>query len=762
MTWLHSDTVKVKILSLITFLFVFPLFLPQSVILGQGSRERPHIGLVLSGGGACGMAHVGVLKVMEEEGLRPDYITGVSMGSIVGGMYAIGYKADSLEKLLKATNWDMVLSNKIPEDKVIFPEKKHFLNSIISLPISFKKFRLPSGLINGQQLESMLSLYSWPAADINDFSKLPIPFMCLATNLVTCKLVELKSGYLPDAIRASMAVPYFFTPIKIDSSLLVDGGILRNFAAREVKNMGADIVIGSYTGRYPHKEDELQSVADIMMQLSLFIGVSDFAQQRKLVNLLIEPDLTGYSPTVFKNADSIIQRGYRAALPYRDYFRKLADSLNSIGPQKPIENIMNKQFYSFDKIEINGNKIYSDNQILGVFTIKPGEKVDRYSVNEKIELLYGNGWFEKVKYRFVRRNDSLILVLDCIEKPRAMLYGSVHYDETLQSGVLISMSVKNLLTRRSVIDFNSFIGHYYRFGFDYVQYLDRNQKYGLSANFYADNTLFPVMELKGEAGGLISRNLYNGIAVDRRLSLNHLIGISAGLDIRNLIPGYISKNHVKKIADNYFSVACEYKINTLDTKYFPNKGLVLSLSAGASKLFSASFSTDSAKTTYKETNGSGSSFDRFYTISGNFRQYFSAGKRMTFAVNGDVLYISDTDSISAQNNFNLAGGVSSLGRRSIPVIGFHSNEIALKKLAGIGAEIDVELFENLHINFMANIFAVRETDRNKGFSLLSGYGIGAGYMSVIGPLRVGVMYGNYSNEKYLKHIKGYISLGYNF
>src|SRR5450759_3276554 len=164
---------------LIIFLFFsFFILIPENGT-AQKVQKRPGIGLVLSGGGAHGIAHIGVIKVMEEAGLRPDIITGVSMGSIIGGMYSLGYSADSLQKIFKSINWKQILSNKIPENKVIFLEKSHFSNSIISLPLSFRKVILPSGLINGQQVENTLSFYAWPAADINDLSKLPIPFLCL-------------------------------------------------------------------------------------------------------------------------------------------------------------------------------------------------------------------------------------------------------------------------------------------------------------------------------------------------------------------------------------------------------------------------------------------------------------------------------------------------------------------------------------------------------------------------------------------------------
>jgi len=438
-------------------LFCLFLFLYPVDILAQESTGRPTVGLALSGGGAHGIAHIGILKVMEEAGLRPDYIAGVSMGSIIGGLYSIGYSADSIHKMLNEINWELILSNKIPENRVIYLEKAHFYHSIISIPISGKKFILPSGLIRGQQLENLLSFYTWPAADIDDFSRLPIPFTCLATDIASFEKIEIKTGYLADAIRASSSVPSIFTPLKIDSLILLDGGLTRNFPASEVREMGAEIIIGSYTGFPPFNEDELQSVQGIMKQIAFSRGLDDFEKQKNLVDLLIKPEVGEFPRNGFENVDSIFQKGYEAAIPFKDYFRKLADSLNRFGAQKPIEDILDKQSYTFDAIEIEGNKIYSDLQILGVLDIDPEEKIDKYQLTDKIELLYGNAWFEKVKYRIVPRNDSLILVIDCIEKPQAMFYASAHYDNSLLFGLILETSVKNLLTQRSVINVNSLV-----------------------------------------------------------------------------------------------------------------------------------------------------------------------------------------------------------------------------------------------------------------------------------------------------------------
>ena len=747
---------------LILSIFFLISFFTHSTIEAQKAQVRPRIGLVLSGGGAHGIAHIGVIKVMEEAGLRPDFITGVSMGSIIGGMYSLGYSADSLQKIFEKINWKQLLSNKIPENKIIFLEKSHFSNSAISLPLTSRKVTLPSGLINGQQVENTLNFYAWPAADINDFSKLPIPFLCVGTDIITYKKIDLKTGYLPDAIRASFSVPSIFTPLKIDTLLLLDGGLIRNFAASEARDMGADIIIGSYVGFNGYKADKLQSVSGIMEQIAMFRSLDDFEGEKKLVDVLIKPQTEGFSIFDFDNVDSLIQRGYKAALPYKSRFKKLADSLDRIGPQKPIRNILNKKSYTFDKIEISGNKNYSNEQILGVLDLRPGQKTDKYMLTDRIELLYGKAWFDKVKYRVIPRNDSLILAIDCIDKPPAMIYGSVHYDNSLQSGLIFEISVKNLLTPRSVINFGSRIGQYYKFGLNYLQFIDKNQIFGLSADLNSDNVLIPLLDTRGEKGEVISRSLTPGLALNRRIGLNNMMTLSANYENLDLVIHYIADNHLKSTSYNYLTEAFEYQVNSLDTKHFPRKGTILNVSVSTSKLESARVKTDSSSTSIGLSDFGTFVSKRFYTLRGSVSHYFTPHEKLTFSFGGEVLFITGSDSLSAQNNFYFLGGIESINKRSIPMIGFQTNEIPVKKLAGFRTGLDMEVFENFHLNVMANIFAAQEANRNSGFSLLSGVGIGAGYNSIIGPMKIGLMYGNYKREVYFNKIKGYISIGYNF
>jgi NTE family protein len=750
-----NRTLKILVIIILVFNSRLSLY-------SQPVNIRPKVGLALSGGGSLGMAHVGVLKVMEEAGLQPDYITGVSMGSIVGSMYSIGYRADSLAWLFKTAEWNIILSNNLPENKVIYTEKKYFNNSIISFPVSSKKVRLPSGLITGQQIEKMLSYYIWPAADIEDFSKLPIPFLCIGTDLISCKKVVLRKGYLPDAIRASMAVPSIFTPLKIDTAILIDGGFVRNIAVSELKEMGADIVIGSYTGFHKYNENELQSVSGVLKQLSFFNSVNDYTEQKKLIDILIEPHVKDLSATVFTNADSIIQRGYKAALPFKEKFKKLADSLDLIGPGKPAESILGRHSLKFDRIDIIGNDIISDDQILGVLDIKPGTLIDRNLLSDRIDLLYGRSWFEKVKYRVIPRHDSLTLVIDCIEKPQAMIYGSVHYDSFLKAGVLLELSARNILTHRSLMDFETYLGQFYKIKADYTQFIDRNQILGLSAFFNTDNTPIPVLKLRDEIGQFISRNYCTGLELNKRNGLNNLMSLSAAYESMNMIPDFIPTNHLKRISFNYLTTNYLNQINTLDTKHFPNKGLLLQFSLGTSRLLSGKFLNDKIKRTYTRENPGDFLFKRSFSAMFDMKRYFSPGRKFTMAIATDIFLTYTNDSITSPHNYYFAGGPDFTFAKSIPLTGFHPGEIAVDRFAGLRFETDLEFQHDLHLNMILNAAVGREPDEVSDYSFLGGYGFGVGYMSIIGPLKIGIMQGFSTHERYFHSVKGYLSIGFSF
>ncbi|MDR2887737.1 MAG: BamA/TamA family outer membrane protein, partial [Bacteroidales bacterium] len=631
-----------------------------------------------------------------------------------------------------------------------------------SISISTKGVNIPSGLNNGQQIEKNLGYYLWPVADIADFSKLPIPFVCNATDIITYRNTELKNGYLPDAIRASFTVPSVFTPIQIDTLLLLDGGLIRNFPASSAKGLGADILVGSYVGFDKYSVEKLHTLPGIIGQIAMSRSAEDFEEEKKLVSLLARPDVARFSVADFNNVDSLVMAGYVAALPLKDRFKRLADSLDMLGRQQPAPRLPDKNSIAFDRIEITGNRIYSTEQIAGILDITPGEPVDRRHLTEKIDLLYGRSWFEKVKYRVVSRNDSLILAIDCVEKPNAMLYGSVHYDNALQAGLIMGFTLKNYPVHRSVIDFNSYIGTYYRIRTDILQYFGKNQKMGFNINLFADNTLLPWLEHNAATGNTYSRNTTYRASINNYTGLSNMFSVYGSYEETALKPDYyVPANSAANYKYNYISSGLVFSRNTLDSKYFPGKGVLLNLSVGVSKLHSARQHSRYSETVMTEQPGYEPS--AFYSARGSITNYFRAGN-VTVALGGEAIYTGKSDSISEQNNFLLLGGVQATTKRSVAMPGFHPNQIKVRNMAAVRSEIYVALLKDLYINIMAGFAAAGNiADAPAGnIVFLSGYGLGASYNSVIGPIKAGIMYGEYGEERHFKHLKTYISIGYDF
>jgi NTE family protein len=218
--------------------------LPGQGVAGQNTSEpqRPKVGLILSGGAAKGMAHVGVLKVIEEAGLPIDYIGGTSMGGLVSALYAIGYDADSLAGLVASVDWERMLSDDIPRRDLSIEEKTDFDRFIVRFPLQERKVKLPAGVVTGQNIENLFAELCSHVHDIQDFNKFQIPFLCVSVDVETGYEVIHRDGYLPSVMRATMAIPSVFTPQNINGKLLIDGGVLNNFPVDHVRDMGADIL----------------------------------------------------------------------------------------------------------------------------------------------------------------------------------------------------------------------------------------------------------------------------------------------------------------------------------------------------------------------------------------------------------------------------------------------------------------------------------------------------------------------------------------
>ncbi|MFT5791621.1 MAG: NTE family protein, partial [Saprospiraceae bacterium] len=228
------------------------------------------VGLVLSGGGAKGFAHVGVLKVLEEAGVRVDYIGGTSMGAIVGSMYASGYSAKEIDSLIRTFDFDKIMQDEVPRKSKPFYEKENGEKYAITFPLKKGKITIPKAVSKGQNVLNLMTELLQHVDTITDFNKLPIPFFCIATNLETGKQEILNSGFLPKAVQASGAFPTLLEPVEIGGKLLIDGGVVNNFPIDEIIEMGADIVIGVDLRSDYDEKDELDSALKIVNQIISF------------------------------------------------------------------------------------------------------------------------------------------------------------------------------------------------------------------------------------------------------------------------------------------------------------------------------------------------------------------------------------------------------------------------------------------------------------------------------------------------------------
>ena len=249
------------------------------------------MGLVLSGGGAKGLAHIGVLKEIEKAGVRVDYIGGTSMGAIIGALYASGYTAHQLDSIFNELDFETLIRDDVPRRAKTFYEKEDDEKYALTFPFDDFQLRFPSAISKGQNVYNLLSRLLLHVKDVEDFNDLPIPFLCIATDVEKGKQVVLNKGYLPRMIAASGALPSLFSPVNIDDTIYVDGGVVNNYPIDEVKALGADIIIGVDVQDTLRSRDKLKSALDVLLQINNYRTIEGMAKKRKKTDVYINPKI---------------------------------------------------------------------------------------------------------------------------------------------------------------------------------------------------------------------------------------------------------------------------------------------------------------------------------------------------------------------------------------------------------------------------------------------------------------------------------------
>lgn len=439
-------------------------------------KEDLTVGLVLSGGGAKGLAHIGALKVIDSAGVRIDYIGGTSMGAIVGSLYAAGYSAKALDSIFHDTNFVSLIQDELPRDVKTFYEKEQSGKYIISLPFDNFEISFPSGLSKGQNVYNLISRLTAHLNGTTDFRKMPIPFFAIGTNIETGEEVVLDHGSLPLAVAASSAIPSLFSPVEIEGELLVDGGVVNNYPVRELQKKGVDLIIGvnvqdSLTGR-----KNLDSALEILNQINNFRAIQAMDEKIALTDVYIRPDISEFTILSFEEGEKIIEQGEIAANKKFEKLREIAQRQNQWA-RDTIEIKSTNSLY-INAIVIKGDHSYPRNYIRGKLKIDQKTKINYRDLTYGINNLSATGNFKRISYQLIPQEKGYDLVLDLEESERkTSLKFAVHYDELFKSGLLLNITHKSLLLNNDISSLDVVLGDNIRYNFNY--YIDKGRYWSL-------------------------------------------------------------------------------------------------------------------------------------------------------------------------------------------------------------------------------------------------------------------------------------------
>ncbi|MDB4291960.1 patatin-like phospholipase family protein [Maribacter sp.] len=752
---------------IIVLSFLFFLALP---VLGQDAKdeERLKVGLVLSGGGAKGMAHIGVLKVLEEAGVTVDYIAGTSMGAIVASLYASGYSSTELDSIFRNIDFGSLIQDNIPRSAKTFYEKEDSERYALTLPFDNFKVSTPQAFSGGQNVYNELVRLLYHVKDVRDFNKLPIPFLCIATNAETGEAVLLNKGYLPKVVSASAALPSLFEPTIVDGKVLIDGGVVNNYPIDEVKAMGADIIIGSDVQHGLTAGDELFSALEILEQINNYRTVADMQDKSLKTDIYIKPSIADFSLIDFQAYDAIQKSGEDAARIVYGDLKKLSRfqdvERRAISPVSSQDSLIINRLVISDSI-----KNYSRGYIKGKLRFELGEKITFKKLEQGINNLRATGNFKTIHFELVHNGLGEDLILRLKETPnRTFIRLAAHYDQLYKSAALLNMTRKNLLTRDDVSSIDLILGDNVRYNFQY--YIDKGSywSFGFNSRFndFERELDFDFIDSNFELPSGLSLNNINLAVSDltNQIYLQTVVkeefAFTVGAEHKFLKYSTrtfgnlaeedptsslrIDNGRAMFEKSNYYSAFGQLKLDTYDDRYFPSRGLYFN---GQMNFYA--FSSDF-----------NDNFREFAIAKARFGGAFPIIKNLSMNLETEGGFKLGTSPVTSFD-FALGGFGNDFINNFIPFLGYDFLALPGNSYVKAYASLDFEFARKNHLLFSANFANVEDDLFRTGEWFtepdFSGYGLGYGWESFLGPVQV--LY-SWSPEIRTSHI--FFSVGYWF
>jgi len=399
--------------------FVFAFLAAASGALAQA--PAPRIGLALSGGGARGLAHIGVLKVLEELRIPISCVTGTSMGAVVGGTFAAGVTPARMEETVVKTNWDEVFTDRPPRAEISIRRKADDYKTLFAPEFGVKDggLALPKGVLSGVSIEAYFRSLTGAASSVTDFRALPVPFHAMAADIVTGDAVVLDRGSVSQAMRASMSVPGAMAPVEIGGKLLVDGGIANNLPIDEARKMCADVVIAVNISTPPLRRDEITSALSVSLQLVNLLGKATVEEQLKNMrpgDVLITPELGDISAGSFERSADAIRIGAEAARAVADRLKRYSLPPEQYAALRKRQVTEEASVGAVDEIRFRGLQRTNPEVLESLVQSKPGEPLSEAKIGADLRRIYGRGDFESVDYRITEEPGRRVLLIEPREK----------------------------------------------------------------------------------------------------------------------------------------------------------------------------------------------------------------------------------------------------------------------------------------------------------------------------------------------------------
>ena len=702
------------------------LFLFFQLSFGQ-ETVRPKVGLVLSGGGAKGLAHIGVLKTLDSLNIKVDYIAGTSMGAVVGGLYASGYSAKQLDSIFSKLDVNALLQDYTPRESKSFYEKRNDEIYALTLPFSNFKLGLPSGLSKGLYNFNLISRLTKHVSHIREFNQLPIPFLCIATDLETGNQVVLEKGILAEAIIASGALPTLYNPIEINGRLLIDGGVVNNYPVEELTSRGITVIIGVDVQEGLKNRTQLNDVTAVLSQINNFSMIEKMEEKKRLTTIYLNPEVKGYSVVSFEKGIEIIQKGKDKANEYSNQIKAFAH--HSAQNRKVIQND------SITIADITSNKLenYTKAYLVGKLKIKKKTTITHLQLEKAISNINATQNFSAITYSFEKRNKGERLVLNLKEnKNNTFLKFGIHYDDLYKSGVLVNYTHKKIITKNDVVALDVVLGDNFRYNFDY--YIDNGfyWSFGLNSKLNAFNR---NISTDFENGVVFTDLGINSINIDFTELTHHAylqtlfaqkFSVGAGVEFKHLKIQSQTLQNTTPIFDNsdYLSVFGYLKYDSFNHKYFPNKGWAF---AGELKsyLYSSNFTEQ---------------FERFSIARSEGAIVFEPLKKCTIKSQTEIGFAIGRRSISFFD-FVLGGYGFVPTNNFKPFFGYDFLSVAGDSYIKQALTLDYEFYKKHHVNFAGNFATIGNRIFEHKSQWLerpkhTGYAIGYGMESIVGPLEI--------------------------